>query len=219
MIKRDEFGFIGQVGVLKDGTPNPADFDFGDCAFRTGLLAMCGSAKDKALLPKLIDPITGLVIRYPGQPERGYDLPTNTSRDQLIGWAAGVASLNEKFSNQNSDALLHYAQTGKINKDILGFDVRLFLYKCAGVQNIPLKIKTLGMAQLPLSILWACHVTPEHELNQIICQLSVFDKKWTQMLINRHPNWRRNLMNYWNGWRAMSEIYGLLLNYVEEKVL
>ncbi len=207
MIVRDEYGFIGQVGVFADGTPNTKDLDFGDCAGRTGILAMCDSERDKELLPAFINRYSSLLMRYPGQAERGYDDPSQTSRDQLICWVAG----------NNNACSLSYAQAGYINKDVLGFDVRLYLYKAAQTAP-PIYIKTLGMIQLPLSILWSCLITPDHELNQLICMLSQFDSKWTKMMVRLHPDWKKNLTDYWNGWRNMPEISEMLINYVNNRI-
>lgn len=212
---RDQNGFIMQVGVNADGSQN-SDLDGGDCAARTGVLAMCGSKPDAELLPRLVK--DGLLIRYPGQEERGYNLPTETSRDQLICWAAGVPFI-EKLSDRMmcQDVCIHYATKGKVNADILLPDLRLFLYTVAGFPA-PTHIKLLGMANLPMTIMWACYVKPDHELNQLICQLSVFDKKWMRMLVERHPDWKRNLYGYWSEWRRMSEIFNLMAKFVMEKI-
>lgn len=218
MICRDANGFIGQAEVDQNLKQyEPIRLDFGDCACREGLLAMTGSKSDAELLPKLVK--DGLLIRYPGQEERGYNRTEETSRDQLIGWAAGIPYIDRPLHRfQAQDTCTYYASQGHINKDILMPDVQLFLYTVAGFPA-PLHVRMLGLAQLPFSILWACYVKPDHELNQLISLLSVFDKKWMRMLVHHHPDYRKNLEDYWkNSWRNMGELSELLIQFVEDKI-
>lgn len=217
MIYRDDKGFIGQAGVDRNLKQiQPIVLDHGDTACRTGILAMCGSEQDADLLIDLIDE-TELLRRHPTQ--EPHCKPSELSRDQLIGWAAGSKKPRTRQERLlMSDVILSYAEDGRVNKDILGFDVRLYLYKASGLTEPPLHIYALGMAQLPLTIMWHCFVKPDHELNQLICQLSVFDPKWMRMMTNLHTSWRANLVNYWSGWRNQPEIALMLIQFVQDKI-
>ncbi len=212
MIVRDSLGLIGQ-----HDKNNPEYLDHGDCPSRTGIMAMCGSEQDMNNMTKLIKEYQ--LVRHPSQPI--HCDPAEMSRDQLIGWSAG---LNEAFAKKDiehycfaSVAAGKHASKWFINKDFLPPDVRLALYRAAD-DPAPWYIVLLAYMQLPLSILWACYAKPEHELNQIICMLSKYDARWLRVLTKLHPNWVDNLHDYWCGWRDQEEIYTLLVRYVKLRV-
>jgi hypothetical protein len=220
MIARDSAGFVGQIEVGHDLKPLvPQSIDHGDCAARTGILAMCGSEIDIELIPKFIK--GGLLTRHPTSTVNTGTAPHNDpkslSRDQLVGWAAGVdftkiKSLEDAYNVQ--DCLYHYAKEGWVNADFLPYDVRLFLYLKSKL-SIPWKIEKIGMLWLPVSIWWQCKHNSDHELNQLICVLSKFDKKYMRMMVSHHPDWKKNLRDYYCGWRNLPEMYELLVKFVE----
>lgn len=186
MIKRDAKGLIVQHC---DGYPTY--LDGGDSAARTGIMALCGSEYDQYRLGMFITEDYKLV-RHPSQ--ANYSDPKNTSRDQLIQWAAGVSV---KSNATTTLALSAYDDLNFINDDFLPPDVRLYLYRCAK-QPAPLLTIALGYPLMFISLLWACFITPKAEQNKMFCMMAVMG--WMKLYKRLHPSLEANIREYWSGW-------------------
>ena len=214
MIQRNNDGII-----MQHNRAYPDYSDGGDSCARCGLMAMAGSKLDQDLLFKFLDP-WGHLVRHPtgeGSPRNPtHALPEFTSRDNLIQWAAGI---------QPGDAICQhaadkYAGQWFINKDILMFDTKLFLKKKSSIAP-PLWLVVLGTANMFLTLLWACFVTPDEEQNKTIAMCIAFGPPWIRMLLRWHPDLRKNLETYWGGseWRNQIEISDAIWACVRREAL
>lgn len=209
MIKRDHLNII-----IQHNADWPLEADGGDSAARTGIMALCGSKEDQALLNEFV--VADKLIRHPGQPQ--WCTSDKTSRDQLIQWAAGVFQYRKQFNTFSDFAIRDYADDWFINKDFLPPDVKLYLHKCINMQE-PLWLKILGYPNMFLSLLWSCFVMPSNETNQMICMCSVYGKWWLRKLAKWHPNLNKSILDYWGGhpFRDQIEIADALIAFVERE--
>lgn len=193
MIKRDEKGFICQHDLS-----NPSYMDGGDTACRTGIMSLCEAGQDSELMPKFFFKNTGFIglVRHPFQGPKWND-PKETSRDQLVAYASGLWGKYTTLAKELRD----FYSSGWINKDFLAPDVRNHLDLRAGGKG-----SWLGFQWLKMSILWSCKVKPNEEQNQIICMVIVAGGKYKEMYRKLHPDIKKNLMDYWGGWRDQKEI-------------
>jgi len=202
MLRRDEWGFIGQHNA-----DYPDYFDMGDTSRSTGLMAMFGSQHDMQLLPLLVVPDVNGTLRLVRHPfDSQWSRTDLMSRDQVLCIAGAMCD-----SNAVRGALYNYAKQGWINKDILLPHHRYVLYKAAGF-GIPWWIKMLGIPMLHLHVSYQEIVGGEP--NQTLAMLNVHgDKKM-------YSNFRKHCLNdmyvYWSGhpWRDQYEIYGKFTEYV-----
>lgn len=209
MIRRDEIGII-----VQHNSAYLTYRDAGDSASRTGLMAMAGSEVDKQLLWQFLTKDKEL-IRHPIDPK--WSDPLLTSRDQLVNWAGGAATLPKKWDNiVIFAALKKYSESNFINKDVLLPETRLFLYKCAGLQA-PFWIKMLGYSLFFIKLVYNTKINPGIEQNQMISMCSVYGKWWMRKLKAWHPDLERNLVEYWGGdeWRNQIEINVAISNYIQ----
>jgi len=202
MIVRDSYGLIVQH------RRNDSRYaDGGDTASRMGIWNLCH--------PENQTPLTAFVrawrklVRHPYQEE--WDNPDKTSRDQLVCYVAGADITSCKIARS--------AYWFNINSDILLPDVQLHLSLRADhwtkyLWFIP------GTINLYLSVLWACFVKPDHELNQLICVISSHPwKRWFFRELNSlNPEWSYNLHEYWCEWRDQREICEALMSYVSREI-
>lgn len=222
MIKRDEIGIIMQHDIF---TPENR-LDGGDSAMRTGLMAVCGSQEDKQLVHMFEQ--VGLGMRHPYQSP--WNNVWNFTRDQLTCLAAGLSAASLlttsaackrlyeshrdrgwRAQNREKDA------PGTTKKwpdgpDWIAPDLRLHLRLCAG---IPSKYYVIGWAFLWLSLIFNTKIKPEAEQNQFICQLIIAGPKWVKRYKRMHKTWRKNLDEYWCGWRDQKEIRDAIVNKLE----
>lgn len=189
MIVRDSYGIIVQQPSM----------DGGDSASRTGIMALCGSIRDQALIPRFDDPA---LVRHPYQKQ--WNDPALSSRDLLVCYSAGA------FAGAWDTRIRTYTRQWFINKDFLGLDVRLFLYKCAEAAP-PVWLELLAPTFLFLSVWWNARVKPDAEQNQIVCICIVMGRPWIKLLNKLHPDLPGNITAYWSGWRDQAEI-GVALN-------
>jgi hypothetical protein len=208
-------------GIIIQSNEDPNYEDGGDSAFSTGLMAFSGSLEDVLLMPQFI--IENKLVRHPYQP--AWNRPNLTSRDQVVAFFAGLHSVyihNLSLVQQQSvrSACIAYAKCGWVNKDILLPDVRLYLYKCAGI-NPPAITAIFGILFAALSLIWDCFIKPNHEMNQTVCRNIVFGKKWIQTLVRWHPDLNKNLVNYFCGFpfRDKAEIGLALERKISEAIL
>lgn len=197
MIHRDKMGYICQHNIFKMSEP----IDGGDTASRTGIMALCGSKIDQELMTSFIHE-DGLV-RHPFQ--KKWNDPRETSRDQLVCYAAGLSEVSRYFCG-----LLQNYYKFFINKDILMPDVRSHLRRCAGM-----KPTMLGNLFLLLGILWSTKIRPNEEQNQIICMVIVAGPFYRDLYMRWHLTWRENVREYWCGWRDQPEIAEALIKKME----
>ena len=206
MIKRDSYGIICQHHIYFPENP----IDGGDSASRTGIMALCRSIQDRNLLSSFITDDKKL-IRHPNQPR--WNDPKNTSRDQLIPFLAGCWSANAIFYSKE----LSKSYGFWINKDFLDPAVQLHIQFCAGNWNT--KWKLIGFPWLRASIFWATKIKPSNELNQILCMCIMADVErpsYLKLLCESHPDWRKNVTEYWSGWRDQKEIGEAFIECVEQ---
>jgi len=213
MLTRDSLNII-----VQPGKEDPTWQDAGDSLARTGIMAMCGSEIDKENLSKFIND-DNLLVRHPTQTTNTgthpHNDPRSVSRDQLIGYAAGL--LHIKRPTRAHAVVHYYASKWFVNKDFLAPDVRLMLYKASGYA-VPLHIYALGYPMAFLTLLWHCFIRPDEEKNQAICQMSVLGPWWLGKLLKWHPDLGGNLVLYWGGWRDQIEIADELWKYIYQTV-
>lgn len=217
MIKRDHYGFI-----VQHNADHPEQADGGDTARSTGLMAMTGSILDKILMVDLL--VDDKVIRHPYQTSNGKDpsspdfrnwtLPSETSRDQVLCYSAGVerAMLNPRRS------MLKYAQGWFVNKDILLPHNKLALYKAAYYGNPGVFITLFGYMFMFLHVIYNALIKPEAEQNQTIAMLRRFPTL-ERLFYRLHPDIEGNLKAYFGGkpWRDQDEIAEALIQYIRSK--
>ena len=217
MIKRDHYGFI-----VQHNADYPEQADGGDTARSTGLMAMTGSFADKDLMDYLIH--FGKLVRHPYQSSNGKDpsspdfrnwtLPSETSRDQVLCYSAGV----EKPMLAARLAMLNYAQGWFVNKDILLPHNKLALYKAAYYNNPGVFITVFGYLFMFLHVIYNALIKPEAEQNQTIAMLHRFPTL-EKLFYRLHPDIEGNLKAYFGGkpWRDQDEIAEALIQYIRSK--
>jgi hypothetical protein len=214
VIKRDEFGIIVQHNL-----DHPEQMDGGDSASRTGIMAMCGSIQDWDLLSKFLVETDvkkwPYLVRHPEQ--KKWNDPKETSRDQLICWAAGGGSRG--FYLFAIQTLIAYAESWTINKDVLLPHVRFALYKAARYPA-PLWIRLLAKPMMTAHLIWATKINPDDEQNQNVCLCSIYGDEWLKRLRDWHPNLYGNLIRYWAGkpWRDQKEISEAMIKFIHGKL-
>lgn len=213
-MKRDQFGILVQTDEN-----DPSYMDGGDSAFATGLMAMTGSWVDIGLMRKFIDDKYRLV-RHPMQPPKWTDA-NETSRDQTIAFYAGLPLLKMLPDHGGDYYIVRKAcliQAGKwfCNKDLLMPDVRLYLYKVADAKVPPL-IALFGYPLAFLSLLWNCFVKPDHEQNQAIAINSNLGEWWIKKHLQWHPDLKKNVTDYYSGWRMKKEMGERINGYIDNK--
>jgi hypothetical protein len=221
MIRRDEHGIICQHDPA-----DPSYMDGGDSSHRTGIMAMCGSARDKFLLANFI--LFGKGRRHPSQ--KDYSDPRSWTRDQLIPTMAGLketgrtydarklfmSHLKRGFICQN-ELNIHLEPKAWYDRDILSPSHIGHLILCAKVYPLyPFLI--FSWLWMTLDLLWTTKVTPTKESNQPIVMFITAGKFWVKAFNWLQPNWRDTVRSYWGGWRDQSEIGEALIKKVEENL-
>ncbi len=199
MIKRDE------IGIIVQHDPNiPSYGDAGDSCNRSGIMSLSGSVLDQALMGQFIT-ADGLLVRHPTQIP--WNDPSKTSRDALVTAIAGM-SVEQAQKLRNS-------YNWFINKDFLMPDVRNHLKLCSGQKG-----SVLGYFMLGVSIAYAAIIQPEHELNQLMTMCIVAGPKWVKLLCKEHPDWKKNITDYWSGYpfRDQAEIGQAFIARVEQEL-
>ena len=199
---RDEHGIILQQDASDPNNMNL--LDGGDSAFSTGMMSLWGSEQDTNLLSWFIVPESFAICRHPNDPK--WKDPKLTSRDQVVAWAAGIQSPYRTM------VMFHYAESGKVNSDILSPLVRLYLYEKSGVKA-PFWIRTLGKAMLHADLFWNAKIKPDHEMNQSICIHHHFGT--LPLLLKWHPDLIGNMQDYYCGWRRKPEMFEQFLKFIE----
>jgi len=196
-------------GIIMQYDPsNPNPVSGGDSAARTGLAALSGSAQDAALLHLFV--IDKLLVRHPF--EAGSNDPTNTSRDQLVPFIAGC----KLSGNVELAKKLRQSYGWRINNDVLDPGVQLHMDLCSNRTPI---LSLLGYPWLILSILWACYIAPDHELNQLMSQCLVAGRFYVRLLCRLYPgDWKSNFTTYFNGWRDLPDLCDMIIKRVEQEL-
>ena len=171
-------GLVMQPEKSNDGITQR--LDGGDSAHRTGVLAFCNSIQDAKNLGRfMITP--ALMTRHPTQPP--WNNPSNSSRDQLLGYIAGcwraqrydiVEALYAAhkaripmFTCQNTDADAPGTPKNPAIGDLLLPDNLMYFRVCAGDKGAATDIA----AQLNLYIaILATPTSEDHEINQILLE-------------------------------------------------
>lgn len=224
MIRRDTYGIVVQ---------HSADFtyeDGGDSAMRTSLLAVCGSREDISLLVAFnCPPNSGTLVRHPFQAP--WNNPNNFTRDQLTCFMSGayaggyyamtkrvfIACVKRGFRAQNTE----FDYPGTLKKfpngpDLLSPSDVLHLAVCAKYNILVIGLLSLlGLPWFLASIIWATRGNPWQEQNQIICQCLTMGKWVIRLYAKLHPDYKKNLREYWGGWRDQAEIGEMLIAKVE----
>lgn len=211
MIFRDRFGFACNYDT------EHKRLDGGDSAAWAGVLSH-RNLQDRSNLELFcvwVDDHFELV-RHPLQEIKAegmkfpFNDPRSMSRDNLILWAGGV---NKDSPEICKDTCLYYAEKGFVNKDILDFAARLFLYEKSG-KPVPKDIKYFGIKfelvkwakrNLKLSMWWNTEYKPNEEMNQFTTLMIHFGTPWSLEFYHRHPNIEKNLIDYFEGWRNLIE--------------
>ncbi|MBK9794668.1 MAG: hypothetical protein IPP60_16610 [Sphingobacteriales bacterium] len=191
--------------------------DFGDSANKTGHLAFCNSLLDQNNL-HLYENGDGVMVRHPTQIP--WNNPNNSTRDQLIAYAAGCwrAGKNEivqrllrehqKRTNalglplcQNTDD--NCPNTPKIvtfgglelfvETDVLAPHHIMFLKICAGDKDA--YKDPIGQLFLQLDI-EATTKDVSHEKNQLIVMAIVCGR--LDLYVEVHDNYKENILFYWD---------------------
>ena len=202
-MRRDKYGII-----IQTATEDVNYEDGGDSAFSTGLMAFSGSPQDAMLMHEFI--VKGKLVRHPYQPK--WDDPKETSRDQVLAFFAGLCGGQSLGPERYLvvESCLFYAKSWFVNKDILLFANKFYLYKCAGVTP-PMWLYPLAYLHQALDLLWDCYIRPDEEMNQSICMNVVFGQRWISAMYRRHPNLLGNITKYFSGWRDKASI-GIMLS-------
>lgn len=220
MIVVDEFNFIGQ-----HKRSDPKYLDFGDSSNRTAIMYVCDRSFF-APLEKLVDD-EGLCSRHHKYP---WATKKNFSRDQVVPFMLGMKAYGERTGATYITKKIFWSHakrlflcqntyrndgTGPKFPDILAPDHILHLILCARVW--PFYIWGLiGYPWLIASIYWSTRVKPEAEQNQIICQVLAAGKPFLKLYLKWHPDFKKNLRNYWGGWRDQIEMADVMIDYIEE---
>lgn len=199
MIHRDPLGHPGQHDLN-----DPAYLDFGDSDFKAAMFSIGGSFFDRDLIENYV--VNGQLVRHPSDPK--WKDPKLTSRDQLVAYITALY-----FAGKIALAkILAERYYWHINKDIFAPDLMWHKQVCAG--NPHTWWRFIGQPWLCISIFWSTKIKPDHELNQILCQCLVAGKPFVTMLTVLHPDWKKNLREYWGNWRDNSEVGEALIKKV-----
>jgi hypothetical protein len=200
MIHRDSLGFPGQHDLN-----DPTYLDFGDSDFKAAMFSIGGSTWDKDLIEAFV--VKDQLVRHPNDPK--WKDPKLTSRDQLIAYISALYFC-KKFELA---AILAGQYYWHINKDIFAPDLQWHKQVCAG--NPKTFWRFIGRPWLLISIVWSTKIKPDHELNQILCQCMVAGKEFVTMLCVLHPDWKKNLRDYWGNWRDNAEVGEALIKKIQ----
>lgn len=165
----------------------------------------------------------GMIARCPVAEHEGdwCENPFNATRDQVICLAAGLYKLG-MFEQTNRILRAHeargwraqnveYDKPGSSKKfpngaDWLSPSHRNHLRLCAGQ-----KPTHTGSAWLWQDIVYGCYVDPWHEPNQLISMMVVAGPKYVQWWKAHHPDWKKSLQLYWDGWRGEKAFCELMI--------
>lgn len=137
-------------------------------------------------------------VRHPK--EQKYDF----SRDQAICLMAGLYSANQP----------HMVDQEYIKgKDWFSPSAKGHIARCQGKKS-----NWFQDAWLWLDVVYHIHVKPYEEPNQLLCMLMVADKKYLKYWVNKHPNWKKSISDYWCGWRQEPELADLMIKRIEALV-
>lgn len=210
MIVRDEHQIIVQHN------PNDPNYkDGGDSSRATGIMALCGSEKDKKIILKHYIG-KGLCVRHPYQP-RWSDF-RNFSRDQLILLVAGLLAAGYYFivrkifwsrfrsfffcqNTHTNDGLKKKFPDGA---DILSPDVIWHMILCGRMWYL-YWFFPVGILFQFLVLLFNCFVTPWREQNQTFALMSV--SGLLPLYLRLHPDFEKAMKDYWCKWRSQEEVF------------
>lgn len=226
MISRDK-----DLIIVQHRPGFPLYQDAGDSSCRTGLMAMCDSSIDKDLLPLFYLQKVNKLVRHPYQ--YPYYLPNNFSRDQLLPMIAGLSTAGyheivrniffdhakRYFLCQNDESYL-YPGKKKIlpdGRDILAPDHIWHLIVCGRIWYL-YWFGLIGYPWQMLSILWSAFVMPENEQNQLFCMVNSSGLLKLYIKIYGLENFKKNMYDYFGGWRDQKEIAYFVCAYVEGKL-
>lgn len=201
MLIRDPHGILVQHDIY---SPIPYSTDAGDSASRVALGALAGSYPETQALKLWTE-----LNRHPY--DKIWSDSKLMSRDQVVCLVAGLSVIQGPFYEKlRSSGFPGYF----VNKDFLNFDVRIMLKKALN-KKLNVIDYVLGYPMTVVSILWACYIKPEHELNQIFAQTMIVGP-WAVRLIKKlHPDWEENLKTYYNGWRDQAELGAMLIEKIK----
>lgn len=218
---RDEHGLVVQ-GSLAD----PKNWDGGDSAHKTGIIAFCNSHRDQQVLHKLEE--NGIMRRHPSQaPWNNY---RNCSRDQLIAyaggcWRAGKHDIVGRLLQQHAERMPPFtcqnteddwpgtAKHPPIGDPLLPHDI-MYLRICAGQSHAFLDLTGQFLLQASIELLELGNTT---EKNQAILQAIVCGR--LDLFTRAHPKWRDDVAGYWSGWREQSQIADALIWVIEKELM
>jgi hypothetical protein len=209
MIVLDKYNIAGQRSWWT--TPDQIPDDFGDSVRAVGIMAWSGSFLNKELMPLFVRD-DGRIVRHPYDPK--WCDPGRTSRDQIDCAIAGLYSVNR--TDLCRKVLKAYAKRGFFcNKDILWFDSFCSLVLSASSRRAKYFLNVLFFPIYIFAIAWNCWITPNHEQNQIISRIIVGGKIYLWIYTKLHPDYKKALKDYWNGWRMMPELSDMMINKIE----
>jgi hypothetical protein len=206
MIVTDDLGLIGQH--RPDEPNNPEYPDFYDSCMRTSIAVICGIS-DASIVHFLDNKFR--CVRHPKYSH------TLTSRDQIIPLIAAFKLSNRYCSELYCRTILMNYNLF-INKDFLGMpDIQWFFRKCKGDNSY----SWLGDKALRASIWYASKIKPNHELNQAILVAFICGRKYLKLLCSSHPDWRKNLRDYYGtetSFRFQPELGESYVRWVEKRI-
>ena len=205
MIKYDEYGLIVQH------RPDEPDYAYGGDSCMKTSIAVIGGLTSALKLDAFVNS-NYEVLRHPFISP--YNKTSETSRDQLIPLlAAARLSKRPYFASVISDNYKY-----RINKDLLiSPSIQWFMRKCAGDDSY----SWLGDKMIRLDIWYASKRDPDHELNQLFCMCLVLGKQYVQLLCKSHPDWRKNIRDYWGTetkFRFQPEIGEAFIQRIEQEL-
>lgn len=218
-MKRDNYGIIVQENGYQDKVTGEIFDDGGDSAFSTGLMAFAGSYRDYCLMPEFITYDLQLV-RHPYQSfDTGtapHDDPKATSADQVLAFFSGIYFIGAWVHPKLRAACLKYAQSWRVNRDILTPAHKLYLYRCAN-ERPPLWLIILGYPNQLLTLLWDSimpRFVKDMEMTRAVTGNVAFGRRWITFLFKAHPDLLKALDDYFGGWRGRIEIADALENKI-----
>jgi hypothetical protein len=237
MIVRDQYGIVLQQPV----DINSAD----DSLARDSIMAFSGDANSIEAL-KHWESMGGKPARhpytYPSNKYEGVDGDRRTTRDQLIPY---VNALN-KLGKYDLAEQVRKEHGFLVNKDPIAPDLKWMIAKAAKHPSQYLWMIP-GFVFVIFSIFWSALVDPyimvpirkalkaifpkkdintnEHELNQVFCETETLGRGFTRAIQILHPNWKRNLEDYWGvhpashgAWRQMPELAVMFIAELEKSI-
>jgi len=226
--------------IIVQHRPNdPAYLEGGDSARVTGIMALCGSNMDKALLPVFVIYPEGYGVRHPFQQlikdESGQTIQLNNNdpgsftRDQALCLMAGLWSAPEY--NENFTNLFFWSHAKRLffgqntldqegnkkpwykSRDPMHPGQIGFMIQAARIKWLYPILPICWLFTI-LEILVNVYITPNRESNQLLCTLVVTGKWALKLYTKLHPNWKMPIIEYWSGWRDQKEIGDLFINYI-----